>query len=276
MPLVLEGAHPLQRDRPSDVDVRRGDVDPELHAQRPAERQFRRQTALGQHVDGVPRQVRDTHGATLSSALALLWKRNRAPKRRRIRKLRLLGLLCMLVLVGFSAFLFGLLTSVSTQISTLNPLDQKPLYQNTTIYANDGHTVLAVLHSSQARVVVPSADISPLIKQAIVAIEDKRFYDHRGVDIHGILRAFWNDVTGGPVQGGSTITQQFVKNAINGNAPTISRKLKEAALAWKLEQKWTKDEILTAYLNTIYFGNGAYGIQEACRVYFGHSAKHPG
>jgi penicillin-binding protein 1A len=132
----------------------------------------------------------------------------------------------MLLLLGFSAFLFGVLTSVSAQISGLNPFAQKPLYQNTTIYANDGHTVLAILHGSQTRVVVTSGDISPLYKQSIVAIEDKRFYDHRGVDIHGILRAFYNDVTGGPVQGGSTITQQFVKNAINGNAPTITRKLK--------------------------------------------------
>ncbi len=74
------------------------------------------------------------------------------------------------------------------------------------------------------------------------------------------------------MQGGSTITQQFVKNAYNGNAPTITRKLREAALAWQLEQVWTKDQILTAYLNTIYFGNGAYGVEEACRVYFGHSA----
>ncbi len=88
------------------------------------------------------------------------------------------------------------------------------------------------------------------------------------------MRAVWADVTHeGVVQGGSTITQQFVKNAINGNAPTLTRKLKEAALAWKLEQVWTKDEILTAYLNTIYFGNHAYGVDEASRVYFGHSAK---
>ena len=74
------------------------------------------------------------------------------------------------------------------------------------------------------------------------------------------------------MQGGSTITQQFVKNAINANAPTISRKLREAALAWQLEQSWPKDKILTAYLNTIYFGNGAYGVEQACSVYFGHSA----
>src|SRR4029077_513548 len=108
------------------------------------------------------------------------------------------------------------------------------------------------------------------------AIEDKRFYEHNGVDVHGILRALWCDLTGGPVEGGSTITQQFVKNAINGNAPTLTRKLKEAALAWKLEQPgsgWSKDRILTAYLNTIYFGNSAYGVQEAAKVYFGHGAN---
>ena len=73
-----------------------------------------------------------------------------------------------------------------------------------------------MLRGSQARVVVPSEDISPLVKQAIVAIEDKRFYEHHGIDVHGIVRALWSDLTGGPVQGGSTITQQFVKNAING------------------------------------------------------------
>jgi penicillin-binding protein 1A len=171
-----------------------------------------------------------------------------------------------------TAFLFGLLTSVSAQVSALDPSRQHFQQENTTIYASDGHTVLAVLLGSQARVVVPSSEISPWLKHAIVAIEDKRFYDHRGVDVRGVLRAAWSDITGGPVQGGSTITQQFVKNAINGNAPTLTRKLKEAALAWKLEQVWSKDRILTAYLNTIYFGNGAYGVQEACRVYFGHGA----
>ena len=178
----------------------------------------------------------------------------------------------MLGLLGLSAFTYGMLTAVAAQISALDPNHQQTPQQNTYIYASDGHTELAVLRGSQARVLVPSQEISPRLKEAIVAIEDKRFYDHRGVDVHGILRALWSDITGGPVQGGSTITQQFVKNAINGNAPTLTRKLKEAALAWKLEQVWTKDQILTAYLNTIYFGNGAYGVQEACRIYFGHGA----
>jgi penicillin-binding protein 1A len=185
----------------------------------------------------------------------------------------LLALLAVLGLLGLSAFSFGLLTAVAAQISELDPYHQQATQQNTVVYASDGHTVLAVLRGSQARVIVPSEDISPLVKQAIVAIEDKRFYEHHGVDVHGILRALWSDLTGGPVEGGSTITQQFVKNAINGNAPTITRKLKEAALAWKLEQAWPKDKILTAYLNTIYFGNSAYGVQEASKIYFGHGAK---
>jgi penicillin-binding protein 1A len=179
----------------------------------------------------------------------------------------------VLTLLGFAAFMFGLLTSISAQVSQLDPTRHSAEQQNTYVYASDGHTILAVLRGSQARVVVPSDQISHWYKQAIVAIEDKRFYEHHGVDLHGILRAIWEDVThGGAVQGGSTITQQYVKNAINGNAPTITRKLKEAALAWKLEQVWPKDKILTAYLNTIYFGNGAYGIEQASRVYFGHGA----
>jgi penicillin-binding protein 1A len=202
----------------------------------------------------------------------VLRNRNRPPKRRRIRKLRLLALLAVLSVLGLTVFTFGMLTAIAAQVSELNPKNQKTLRQNTYLYANDGHTVLAVLRGSQARIVVPSDEISPKIKQAIVAIEDKRFYDHRGIDVHGILRALWSDVTGGPVEGGSTITQQYVKNAINGNAPTVTRKLREAALAWKLEQIWPKDRILTAYLNTIYFGNGAYGVQEASKVYFGHGA----
>ena len=101
-----------------------------------------------------------------------------------------------------------------------------------------------------------------------------RFYEHNGVDTRGIARALWEDVRSqGVVEGGSTITQQFVKNAYVRNERTIARKVREAALAWQLEQRWSKDRILLAYLNTIYFGNGAYGIQQAARTYFGKGAR---
>ena len=179
----------------------------------------------------------------------------------------------VLLALGLSAFTFGLFRALNTQLGPLEPAAAARQQQaNTYVYASDGHTVLAILRGSQARIIVPSEEISPWIKHAIVAIEDKRFYEHRGVDLRAIVRAGVNDLLGHPVQGGSTITQQFVKNAISGNERTLGRKLREAALAWKLEQVWSKEKILTAYLNTVYFGNGAYGVEQACKVYFGHSA----
>jgi len=180
----------------------------------------------------------------------------------------------VLGLLGFSAFSLGFLTSVAQKIPELDPAKQHDTQANTYVYANDGHTILAILRGSQARIVVPDNQISPWMKHAIVAIEDKRFYEHRGVDLRGMARAVWADITShGTVQGGSTITQQFVKNAYLTSQKTIGRKLIEAALAWQLEQKWSKDKILSAYLNTVYFGNQAYGVEQASRIYFGHSAE---
>src|SRR5213078_101811 len=155
----------------------------------------------------------------------------------------------------------------------LDPLRQQRQQVDGYVYAADGHTILDVLRGDQSRVLVASDQISPWMKQAIVATEDKRFYEHRGIDIRGMARALWADIRHkAAVQGGSTITQQFVKNQLTGSGRTVTRKLKEAALAWQLEQHWSKDKILTDYLNTIYFGNGSYGVERAARTYFGHSA----
>jgi len=159
------------------------------------------------------------------------------------------------------------------EIPSLDPARHKDQV-NGYIYASNGKTILAVLRGDESRVLVDAKDISPAMKLAIVAIEDRRFYEHRGVDVRGIARALWADIRSkSVVEGGSTITQQFVKNAYVKNQRSIARKLREAALAWQLEQHWKKDRILTAYLNTIYFGNGAYGVQQAARVYFDTSAK---
>ncbi len=193
-------------------------------------------------------------------------------RRRRIRKLRLLALILILGLLGFASFTFGLITAVASQIPTCDPT-RVPHEVDGHIYANDDHTILATLRGSESRILVDTKDIAPIMQQAIVAIEDKRFYEHRGVDLRGIARAVWADFTSKRVvQGGSTITQQFVKNSCVTTERTISRKLKEAALAWQLEQRWKKLRILTAYLNTIYFGNGAYGIQRAAQTYFNSTA----
>ena len=110
------------------------------------------------------------------------------------------------------------------------------------------------------------------MRHAIVAIEDRRFWEHDGIDLRGIGRALVADIKQKKVvEGGSTITQQFVKNALERDQKTIARKVREAAFAWQLERDdkhWAKQRILTAYLNTIYFGNGAYGVQQAALTYF--------
>ncbi len=156
----------------------------------------------------------------------------------------------------------------------LDPSKQQQDQANTYVYASNGYTILSILRGSQARIIVQSKEISPWLKHAIVAAEDKRFYEHRGIDLRGMARALWADVTShGAVQGGSTITQQFVKNAYLTTQKSVGRKLMEAALAWQLERQWSKDKILTAYLNTVYFGNGAYGVEQASRIYFHHHAS---
>jgi penicillin-binding protein 1A len=172
-----------------------------------------------------------------------------------------------------SAFTFGLLEAVAGEIPSLDPARQSEVERNGYIYADDGKTVLAVLRGSESRVLVDYDEISPWMKHSIVAIEDRRFWDHNGIDLRGIFRAAWADVRHKQVlEGGSTIVQQFVKNAYLANERSFARKVREAALSWQLSQRWSKPRILTAYLNTIYFGNGAYGVQQAAKVYFGEDA----
>jgi penicillin-binding protein 1A len=173
------------------------------------------------------------------------------------------------------AFTFGLVRAVASEIPSLDPAAQRSEV-DTVVYASNGRTVLAVLRGNESRVLVDTEDIAPIMRHAIVSVEDKRFFEHDGIDLRGVLRALWADIRNRSiVEGGSTITQQFVKNAYIRNERSFARKVREAALAWQLEEQWQdKDRILTAYLNTIYFGNGAYGIQQASRTYFKKGAKY--
>ncbi len=182
-------------------------------------------------------------------------------------------MLTLLVLLAGTAFTFGLVRAVASEIPQLDPAAQHAEVDGV-VYASNGRSVLAVLRGDESRVLLKDInDVSPIMRQAIVSVEDRRFYEHNGVDARGIMRALVEDVRSqAVVEGGSTITQQFVKNAYVRNQKTIARKVREAALAWQLEQAWPKDRILLAYLNTIYFGNGAYGIQQASRTYFGKGA----
>jgi penicillin-binding protein 1A len=175
--------------------------------------------------------------------------------------------------LALSSFTFGLVTAVASEASKCDPA-RREHQVNTKIYDSSGKKILAVLRGTENRVLVEYGAISPLMKQAIVAVEDRRFFEHRGVDMRAIARALWADVTEKRVvQGGSTITQQYIKNSCSDTSRSIGRKVREASLAWGLEQRWSKKKILTAYLNTVYFGNGAYGVDQAAVTYFGHRAK---
>ena len=163
-----------------------------------------------------------------------------------------------------------------------------PPLQTTYIYDADGN-VISTLHATIDRTIIPFSDMPKTLRNAVIATEDKGFYSHGGIDPVGILRAAWNDlVSHQVVQGGSTITQQLVKNVYAGHyvtdpdsdvtsyvvpPRTFGQKIREGLLAVKLEQTYSKDEILTKYLNTIYFGHGAYGVQAAAQTYWSEDAK---
>ena len=116
--------------------------------------------------------------------------------------------------------------------------------------------------------------MSPWLSKAAVAIEDRRFYQHGGVDYVGIVRALWRDIGAGKVvEGGSTIDQQLVRNLYTGREQTFERKIKEACLAIKLSKRWSKNKILATYMNTVYYGNHAYGVEAAAQTYFSKHAR---
>jgi penicillin-binding protein 1A len=151
--------------------------------------------------------------------------------------------------------------------------DAPPGPRTTNVYDRNG-TLITTLHAEVDRTPIKFEDMPLILRQAVIASEDKDFYKHKGVSAFGILRAAWADLRHRRVaQGGSTITQQYVKLVYTGGERTILRKIKEGVLALKLEHKYSKDEILRRYLNTIYLGRGAYGVQAASKLYFHKDAK---
>jgi penicillin-binding protein 1A len=173
------------------------------------------------------------------------------------------------------SWIFGIMMAVASDLPQLEDRAQFANAQNSVVYDVNGQKI-ATLTNNEGRILIDSGDIAPVMKEATISIEDQRFYEHRGVDFQGIGRAVVQDVLHtGASQGGSTITEQFVKNALRAqNSRTVFEKLREAALAYQLERHWDKDKIITQYLNEIYFGEGAYGIEEAAKTYFGWN--HPG
>jgi penicillin-binding protein 1A len=198
-------------------------------------------------------------------------RRERAKRRARARSRRRLVILAVLVVVlaGIAALIGGAFTGASAALSCdLSSLRPVTIGQNSFIYAADGSN-LGSIPAERNRQPRSIEDISHWVPEATVAIEDRRFYNHIGVDVSGVLRALVKNVEAGKiVEGGSTITQQLVRNLYIGNEKSFSRKAKEACLAIKLDSAWSKEKILETYLNQVYFGNHAYGVEAASQTYF--------
>lgn len=198
-----------------------------------------------------------------------------APARPKLKRLRAALVIVGLAGLALVSWVFGIMMAVAQDLPALENRAQFERAENSQIVDRNGER-LATLTNNDGRILVESDEIAQSMKEAVVAIEDQRFYDHAGVDYRGVARALYQDVLAGSAeQGASTITQQFVKNALAAqDSRTIFQKLRESALAYQLERNWSKDKILTEYLNSIYFGEGAYGIEAAAQAYFG--TAHPG
>ncbi len=200
----------------------------------------------------------------------------RTPVKPRLKRLRFAAILLAVLVLGLVSFVFGIFVSIASDLPSLTKFSQYKEEQSSILTDDLGHPI-GVL-SQQNRVIVTATQIPTIVKNAVISIEDKRFRTNTGIDIRGIARAAVDDIEHkGTVQGASTIEEQFIKNALQAQSHrTIFEKLREAALAYQLSHKWSKEKIITAYLNTIYFGNGAYGIEAAAETYFGHEPSHLG
>lgn len=180
-----------------------------------------------------------------------------------------------LAILAVVSTVFGMMTAVSQDLPAIYNFARFKAAKNSEVYDLSGEPI-GTLTSNRNKILVNAGQISPNVKNAVVAVEDARFYEHAGVDFQGIGRALLKDISSqSAAQGASTITEQFVKNALAAQSSrTIFQKFREAALAYRLERHWSKDKILTEYLNTVYFGEGAYGVEAAARTYFGNA--HPG
>jgi penicillin-binding protein 1A len=207
------------------------------------------------------------------AAAHLMRRRNRRGRsRRRGRAAAIVAVLIVALAVSVVAIGIGTGTALSASCD-LGALKPVSIGQNSFVYAADG-SLLGSIPAEKNREPVPISRISPWLPKATVAVEDRRFYSHGGVDYEGIARALWKDVSAGKVvEGGSTIAQQLVANLYTGRERTFERKLKEACLAVKLSRKYSKQHILREYLNAVYYGNHAYGVEAASQTYFNRHAS---
>jgi penicillin-binding protein 1A len=196
------------------------------------------------------------------------------PTTPRIKRLRVFFVLFGLSILAGASAVFGTVMAVSQDLPAIERYAQFKEATNSVVKDSQGKTI-GIFSNNENRTLLKPDQISTNMKNAVVALEDKRFYEHRGVDYQGLARAIVQDIVARSAkQGASTITQQLVKQAMEAqDERTVFQKVKEISLSYHIEREWTKDKILTEYLNSIYFGSGAYGIEAASRAYF--SNAHP-
>lgn len=183
-------------------------------------------------------------------------------------KIAVWGLILFIAAAGSALFYF------STRLPDPSQLSSRPFAQSTKIFDHTGTVLLYDIHGEEKRTIIPLDQIPDIVKKATLAAEDSGFYKHKAISARGIIRAVFNNITRFELsQGGSTITQQLAKNAFLTPERSISRKIKEAILSFKLEKKYTKDEILYFYLNQIPYGSNVYGIETASQTFFNKPAK---
>lgn len=181
-----------------------------------------------------------------------------------------------LILLSFIAICVGIIAgyglSYISDLPKIKALEEYHPYEASRVYSKDGELIAEFY--IERRIIISFSDIPRYVKNAVLAVEDARFFSHPGLDIHGILRALWADIKAREIiQGGSTITQQLSKMLFLKPEKSLARKIKEVIIAMQIERTYSKDEILNLYLNQVYFGSGAYGIEAAAQTYFGKSAK---
>jgi len=200
-------------------------------------------------------------------------RRKRSERLRRRRRAGVFAAIAGVLAVGAVAAVgLGAATALSAgcDLNTLRPVE---IGENSFVYAADG-SLLGSIPAERNREPVSLAQMARWLPLATTSVEDRRFWQHGGIDYVGIARAAWTDLTTGKVlQGGSTITQQLVGNLYTGREKTFTRKLREACLAIKLAERWSKPKILDEYLNTVYYGNHAYGVEAAAQTYFSRHAR---
>lgn len=197
-------------------------------------------------------------------------KRKKKIPKKILKALALVGILAVLII---SIIGVGAVAWISRDLPSADGVLKRNVTVSTKIYDRTGETVLYDIHGNIKRTMIAFDQVPDLTKKAVLTAEDRNFYQHSGFSITGIIRSILIDVLTGKKVGGSTLTQQFVKNAILTNEKTYTRKIKELIISYQIEKKFTKDEIFSMYLNEIPYGSVIYGIEAASQSFFGKSAK---